>query len=157
MEAVQKGLPAASEALLNRHLDRVYSLALRLCGGVHDAEQATEDIFVSLFSSLREFGEEDVFSIWVHRAVVIYYEGIGIPDRGQAEEVQRESLLGAGLDKLDPEHRQAVVLRDLADLDYSTISQVLEIRPGAVKARLTRARVELARHIAAQSTPMDVI
>src|SRR5260370_265087 len=46
---------------------------------------------------------------------------------------------------LSPELREAVILRDLPQLEYSEIQQVLEVPEGTVKSRINRGRIELAR------------
>ncbi len=49
------------------------------------------------------------------------------------------------LTKVSVELREAVILRDLQDLDYKEIAQVLGIPEGTVKSRISRGRAELAR------------
>jgi RNA polymerase sigma-70 factor (ECF subfamily) len=49
------------------------------------------------------------------------------------------------LGQLSPELREAVVLRDLQDMDYKEIAQVLRVPEGTVKSRVSRGRGELAR------------
>lgn len=67
-----------------------------------------------------------------------------LPDaRQQSREVQ-ESVHRA-LEKLSPELREAVILRDLQDLDYREIAAVLRVPEGTVKSRINRGRTELAR------------
>jgi RNA polymerase sigma-70 factor, ECF subfamily len=51
----------------------------------------------------------------------------------------------AALTKLSPELREAVILRDLQQLDYNEIRQVLDVPEGTVKSRINRGRIELAR------------
>ena len=51
----------------------------------------------------------------------------------------------AALVKLSPELREAVILRDLQDMDYKEIAQVLKVPEGTVKSRINRGRAELAR------------
>jgi RNA polymerase sigma factor (sigma-70 family) len=46
---------------------------------------------------------------------------------------------------LSPELREALILRDLQDMDYKDIAQVLKIPEGTVKSRINRGRTELAR------------
>ena len=53
--------------------------------------------------------------------------------------------LQAALKELSPELREAVILRDLEDLDYKEIAQILRIPEGTVKSRISRGRGELAR------------
>ncbi|HEX6906826.1 MAG TPA: sigma-70 family RNA polymerase sigma factor [Terriglobales bacterium] len=49
------------------------------------------------------------------------------------------------LQKLSPELREAVILRDLQDMDYKEIAAVLKVPEGTVKSRINRGRVELGR------------
>ena len=49
------------------------------------------------------------------------------------------------LQKLSPELREAVILRDLQDMDYREIAAVLRVPEGTVKSRINRGRAELAR------------
>jgi RNA polymerase sigma-70 factor (ECF subfamily) len=49
------------------------------------------------------------------------------------------------LQKLSPELREAVILRDLQDMDYKEIATVLKVPEGTVKSRINRGRAELAR------------
>ena len=51
----------------------------------------------------------------------------------------------AALKQLSPELREAVILRDLEDMDYKDIAQVLRVPEGTVKSRISRGRGELAR------------
>ena len=64
---------------------------------------------------------------------------------GQVESRERREKLQAGLSKLSPDLREAVILRDLQDLDYAEIAQILEVPEGTVKSRINRGRLELAR------------
>jgi RNA polymerase sigma-70 factor (ECF subfamily) len=68
------------------------------------------------------------------------------PDAGvQTQETQR--AVHQALQKLSPELREAVILRDLQDLEYRKIAQVLRVPEGTVKSRINRGRAELARHL----------
>jgi RNA polymerase sigma-70 factor (ECF subfamily) len=51
----------------------------------------------------------------------------------------------SALQKLSPDLREAVILRDLQDMDYREIATVLKVPEGTVKSRINRGRVELAR------------
>jgi len=68
------------------------------------------------------------------------------PDAGvQTQEAQR--MVHQALQKLSPELREAVILRDLQDMDYREIAQALRVPEGTVKSRINRGRAELARHL----------
>jgi len=58
---------------------------------------------------------------------------------------EASEILQAALQKLSPELREAVILRDLQDLEYREIAEILRIPEGTVKSRLNRGRAELAR------------
>jgi len=54
-------------------------------------------------------------------------------------------MLQAALQRLSPELRETVILRDLEELEYREIAEVLQIPEGTVKSRLNRGRADLAR------------
>jgi RNA polymerase sigma-70 factor (ECF subfamily) len=66
------------------------------------------------------------------------------PDAGVQTRETREAVHHA-LQKLSPELREAVILRDLQDMDYREIATVLKVPEGTVKSRINRGRAELAR------------
>ena len=63
----------------------------------------------------------------------------------QAVRNQLEEMVQHALAKVSPELREAVILRDLQDMDYKEIAEVLAIPQGTVKSRISRGRAELAR------------
>jgi RNA polymerase sigma-70 factor (ECF subfamily) len=66
------------------------------------------------------------------------------PDaRAQSAEVGE--TVHQALQKLSPDLREAVILRDLQDMDYREIATVLKVPEGTVKSRINRGRAELAR------------
>ncbi len=67
----------------------------------------------------------------------------GPEQRVQSQETQK--MVQAALQKLSPELREAVILRDLQDFDYKEIAKVLNVPEGTVKSRINRGRTELAR------------
>ena len=76
--------------------------------------------------------------------------GERIPDKGPAPDskvqtLEARELVQQGLQKLSPELREAVILRDLQDMDYKEIASVLRVPEGTVKSRINRGRAELAR------------
>ncbi|HTL02973.1 MAG TPA: sigma-70 family RNA polymerase sigma factor [Vicinamibacterales bacterium] len=59
--------------------------------------------------------------------------------------LEKAQMVQAALQKLSPELRETVILRDLQDMDYKDIAQVLKVPEGTVKSRINRGRTELAR------------
>ena len=73
-----------------------------------------------------------------------------IEDKAPAADASVQSreareLIHSALQKLSPELREAVILRDLHDMDYKDIATVLKVPEGTVKSRINRGRAELAR------------
>jgi RNA polymerase sigma-70 factor (ECF subfamily) len=73
--------------------------------------------------------------------------GASAPRRPDSAVAGREAseLLQAALGKLSPELRETIILRDLQEMEYREIADVLAIPEGTVKSRLNRGRAELAR------------
>lgn len=81
-------------------------------------------------------------------------DGVTLADRladgGKSQEQHVSGLelkveIQAALKQLSPELREAVILRDLEDMDYKEIAEVLRIPEGTVKSRISRGRGELAK------------
>ena len=73
-----------------------------------------------------------------------------IPDHRPAPDSRVQSretgeTVHQALQRLSPELREAVILRDLQDMDYREIATVLKVPEGTVKSRINRGRAELAR------------
>jgi RNA polymerase sigma-70 factor (ECF subfamily) len=133
----------------------------------------TQEIFVKVYQTLRTFdAAQGAFSTWLNRVarnhLVDHYrrtrkdrvtsslEGeletlgekpsVGAePAERQVESRERKEALQQALNRLSPDLREAVILRDLHDLDYQEIAQVLGVPEGTVKSRINRGRLELAR------------
>jgi RNA polymerase sigma-70 factor (ECF subfamily) len=76
--------------------------------------------------------------------------GERIPDQAPTPDSKVQSretreAVHAALQKLSPELREAVILRDLQDMDYRDIAVTLKVPEGTVKSRINRGRAELAR------------
>lgn len=69
----------------------------------------------------------------------------GAPPEAYVQSREAREMVHEALQKLSPELREAVILRDLQDMDYKEIAQVLGIPEGTVKSRISRGRAELAR------------
>jgi len=166
------GDDAAWEALLGAYTRKIYNLCYRFTGRMAEAEDLTQEVFIKVFQTLRSYdAAQGSFSCWLHRVarnhLVDHYrrtkkdrvtssleDEVGVvettPSPGaeptvQVEARERKELLQQAFDKLSPDLREAVILRDLHDLDYLEIAQVLGVPQGTVKSRINRGRLELAR------------
>ena len=165
-----KGEEVAWVALLQTHTHKIYNLCYRFTGRSEDAEDLTQEVFIKVFRTLRSYDPaQGKFTTWINRIarnhLVDHYrrtrsdrvtstldDQMPITDHsssghpaGGVESRERREILQAGLGHLSPDLREAVILRDLQDLDYAEIAQILEVPKGTVKSRINRGRLELAR------------
>lgn len=63
--------------------------------------------------------------------------------------------IDAALDRLAPDFRAAVVLRDVCDLDYAEIARVLDLPAGTVRSRIARGRAQLSDLLGNPTHPSD--
>ena len=162
---------SAWEGLLRAYSRKLYNLCYRFTGRAAEAEDLTQEVFIKVFQTLKTYdAAQGIFSTWIHRVarnhLVDHYrrtrreramsldeepevlEERPAPGAGpgaRVESRERKELLQRGLNQLSPDLREAVILRDLHDLDYVEIAQVLGVPEGTVKSRINRGRMELAR------------
>jgi RNA polymerase sigma-70 factor (ECF subfamily) len=86
-------------------------------------------------------GEEDGATLWERLATDSPSPQVHVESRERREMVHR------ALQEISPDLREAVILRDLQDMDYAEIAQVLNVPEGTVKSRINRGRAELARRL----------
>src|SRR5665213_4475458 len=172
VERCLAGEEAAWEELVRVHTRRVYAICFRFTGSDHKAQDLTQEVFLRVFRSLKNFRSgEGSFSVWLGRlarnlliddyrknkldrasdslegrlpTIEITKAGSARAD-GMLAGREASEMLQAALQKLSPELRETVILRDLEELEYREIAQVLEIPEGTVKSRLNRGRADLAR------------
>ncbi|MGA9057684.1 MAG: RNA polymerase sigma factor [Terriglobia bacterium] len=166
------GEDSAWEALLRDYTRKIYNLCYRFTGRVEEAEDVTQEVFLKVFQTLKSYdAAQGSFSTWLNRVarnhLVDHYRRTrkdrvtsSLEDElpaaeqkssphmeptGQVESRERRETLQLALDKLSPDLREAVILRDLHDLDYEEIALVLKVPQGTVKSRINRGRLELGR------------
>ena len=166
------GQEAAWEDLVRIHTKRVYSICYRFTNSDAEAQDLTQEVFLRVFKNLKSFRAGDgLFVVWLGRLtrnlLIDHYRRTrmerateSIEDKVAAIEESPASmartegmlagreaseLLQAALQKISPDLRETVILRDLEELEYREIADVLNIPEGTVKSRLNRGRAELAR------------
>ena len=171
------------EELVRLHTRRVYGLCYRFVGRDSEAQDLTQEIFLRIFRSLKSYrAAEGSFVTWLTRLsrnllidnyrrtrqerltdsieeqlpMVEVTESSATPARPDRALAGREAseILQAGLARLSPELRETVILRDLQEMEYREIAQVLKIPEGTVKSRLNRGRAELGRLLRKQKAAL---
>lgn len=166
--ACQAGDREAFERLYRRHARDVYSLALRMARNAPDAEEITQEVFLSVFRTIGGFRFDSAFSTWLYRIVMRraadlfrkkkrsddknvsiephYPDGTELPltatdanPREEAVEAQRQEKLEEAIGTLSESYRSILVLRYIHHQSYDEIAEILGCRLGTVKSRLNRA------------------
>jgi len=156
----------AFEDIYRKASGYVHTIALRITNNTEDAEDVTQEVFVSLHKSLWKFRFKSSFKTWIYRvtvnrAITLYnkrkkkqtgtvpFEEHMERSDGPYEEIselenkEREELVAQMLEVLPPEQRACVVLKEIEGLKYEEIAKTLKIKINTVRSRLKRARGKL--------------
>jgi RNA polymerase sigma-70 factor (ECF subfamily) len=166
------GDEAAWDELVRTYTRRVYAVCYRFTGKDGEAQDLTQEVFLRVFRTIKSFRSgEGSFLVWLNRLtrnlLIDHYrrsrleratdsieeqlpvleEKAALTSRTDGMLAGREAseLLQAALQKLSPDLRETVILRDIEELEYREIAEVLNVPEGTVKSRLNRGRAELTR------------
>jgi RNA polymerase sigma-70 factor (ECF subfamily) len=168
--ASEPWVPPTWEEIVTEHSARVYRLAYRLTGNMHDAEDLTHDVFIRVFRSLGSY-QPGTFEGWLHRITTnafldkmrrkqrIRFDALSddaaarLPTREVGPEqsytdTHFDDDVQRALDALSPDFRAAVVLCDIEGLSYEEIAATLDIKLGTVRSRIHRGRSQLRASLA---------
>ncbi len=175
VERAKKGDESAFEVLVTDNEKRIYNLCRRLTGNPEDAAELTQEAFLNAWRGLGRFQGESCFSTWLYRlasnacidflrkekrrqnlSMTVSLDDeeeerqVELPDERYTPERELErtevrQAVAAGLERLTPEHRQVLVMREINGLSYAEIGGVLGLEEGTVKSRIARARNALRK------------
>jgi RNA polymerase sigma-70 factor (ECF subfamily) len=159
----------ALERLLEAHADRIHAVCRRIVTDPHDALDATQEALLAVARGIGRFDGTARFSTWCYRVAtnaaldevrrarrrpVAVEPRTGVADgRDMTSAVDARLAVDAALRDLAPDFRAAVVLRDLCDLDYAEIADILGVPPGTVRSRIARGRAAIAAALGEPATP----
>ena len=174
----QAGDQRAIERLLRMHQPQIHAVCRRITGNETDALDATQEALIAIVRGLPRFDGRAKFSTWAYRIATNACLDelrrrkrrpiVGLPDHDgtpielvdpaapdPADAVGDRDEVDTALAALAPDFRAAVVLRDLCQLDYAEIAEVLEIPAGTVRSRIARGRAQLADLLGGNQTEPD--
>lgn len=161
-----KGDRRAFERVYRQHVDRVFSLCVRMVGDRGKAEELTQDVFVRAWEKLTTFRGDSAFNTWLHRLTVNvvlndqeverrrrtrHDDGIEDMDAIASGDVHPLPIPGLSLDleaaiaALPNGARRVFVLHDVEGYTHEEIGTMLGVTAGGCKAQLHRARMLLRR------------
>ncbi len=146
--------------------DRVHGICRRIAGSTRDADDACQEAMIKIVRNLPTFDGRSSFSTWAYRIATnaaldelrkrqrrpalhaveddLMREPVDPTGEEHIRGIDDREAIDAALATLPEEFRTAVVLRDVGDLDYAEIAEVLETPIGTVKSRIARRRRLLA-------------
>jgi len=161
------GDQSAFETLVFAHQDRLFGAMTHVCGGVHDAEEVTQEAFIRAYLKLDTFHQNSQFFTWLYRiafnialsrkrrkrakiSLDQQREDIGndVIDDGEAVDAamirdDQVMLVRSAMTHLSEQHRGILVLREMNEASYEEIAEILDLSIGTVRSRLNRARKQL--------------
>ena len=163
-DLVQRTLAGDHQAfalLVQRHQKSVYNLGYRMMGNREDAEDLTQETFLSAFKHLKKYDHRWPFRNWLlsiaHNKSIDWlrkrrpqYELDGAVEDGHVEvedwivRKERSDFIQKALLKLPFEDRAMVILKYWEGMSYKEIAETLNVKEGSVRNRLYRARKTLA-------------
>ncbi len=168
------GDQAAFDEVYEEFAPMVYHLALRMSGKPERAEDLSQEVFLRIHKSLGKFQGRSKLKTWVYRVCVNHCRTRLSRKRLDVDSLDREAAAVPVDERRDPEERvlaqdakarvahallgvdrvfrEAVILRDLDELSYQEIAEVLRVRIGTVRSRIARGREQLRKALIAQQS-----
>jgi RNA polymerase sigma-70 factor (ECF subfamily) len=166
LEQCREGDSLAIERLVQTHQRDVYRLALSILDNPDDADDATQEVFLSALRSLDSFRAEASFKTWLFRITVnvcrsrlqrfkrremlkqilqslFHVRGDQLPPESEAIQNEADAALWHAVHALDEKHRIPIVLRYYHELPVADIAEMLGVPVGTVHSRLNHARERL--------------
>jgi len=164
-----RGDAAAFEELHRRYRRLVYNVALRMTGNAADAEDLTQESFISVLRSVHGFRGEASFATWLYRLAVnqvrMHFRRRKSRPQEQTDDVETGGRAGArrgsspraveriaierAVGQLPPGYRAAFVLHDVEGYGHEEIGRMLGCDAGTSRSQLHRARAKLRASLAA--------
>ncbi len=174
IEAVLAGDRKAFRLLVERHQRGIYNVIYRLIHSAPDAEDLAQQAFLSAFDALGRFDLEARFSSWIYRIAVnlakdhlksrqrseqpssvdsseaLFAGELPAPDQPVVA-AERQKIMMQAMARLSWKDREVLVLKDLEELSYEEMREVLHRPVTALKIRVLRARAKLKEEIEGQA------
>jgi RNA polymerase sigma factor (sigma-70 family) len=165
---------AAFRELYETYSSRVYNTALGFLQSAEDAEDVTQEVFVSIYRSIKDFNRESSLSTWIYRiAVNKSLEFIRHKKRKKrfgivksifqkeeveepveflhpgiiAENKERGKIIFKAIDKLTENQKTAFLLNKIDSLSYKEISEIMKVSLSSVESLIFRAKENLKKEL----------
>ena len=168
----RSGDGAAWEEIVSNFSRRIFNLAYRFTSSIEAAEDLTQEVFIRIYRTLDQYDpKHGDLSNWLMRLArnliiddyrhrqrnpqntmaedvddhTFHLKAVGGSMQKEMERREMAKQVQEGIDKLPADLRMCVILRDIEELSYQEIVELLKIPEGTVKSRINRGRIELAK------------
>lgn len=166
LELCRQGDHTAFAQLVGQHRHRMWAVSYQITGSREDAEDAIQNALTAAWQNLHTFRGNSQFGTWIHRttanaaltvirrrreATVEFDDTIELDDNRPltADRVVTVDAVRRALADLPDDFREAIVLREFADMTYQEIADHQGINVQTVRSRISRARARLVADLAA--------
>jgi RNA polymerase sigma-70 factor (ECF subfamily) len=172
----QRGDERAFALIMHAYEAPIFNYVLRMVGDRALAEDLTQDVFLRVFRGLRGYSRRARFTTWLFQVaknrVIDEMRAaerrprtlLAIEDAPQLEVVDAPierseaiQFLLCEVDKLSPDLKEALLLRDIAGLSYNEISDTLDVTLATVKWRIFKAREEVQQALEEQGVGVSIL
>lgn len=163
---------SAWEEIVSTFSRRIFNLAFRFTSSTEAAEDLTQEVFIRIYRTLEQYdAKQGDLSNWLMRLArnliiddyrhrqrnpqnsyaddvedhTFHLRAVGTSAHKDIERRELAKQVQEGIDKLPSDLRTCVILRDIEELTYQEIVELLRIPEGTVKSRINRGRIELAK------------
>ena len=151
MQAFKRGEGPAFRELFDRYKNPIYGFVKRRVGDPARAEEITQDVFMALVQSRNGYEVRSSFRTYLYRIAMNRVasehrkdkEKSDPPDVAASGELSVVQQVRNALEKIEPEQKQVVMLREYEGLSYQEIAEVLKVPVGTVRSKLFRAKLAL--------------
>ncbi|TFH65761.1 MAG: sigma-70 family RNA polymerase sigma factor [Candidatus Zixiibacteriota bacterium] len=162
MRRVQEGEMVSYNTLVNRYKDRLFNVLYRMLSSEDEANDLLQETFLRVWQHKMSYDFRFAFSTWIYtialnlarnelrrRKKIKFLDIFDFADKLAAKEEKKDTstnlktLLESEMKRLPEKYKTAFLLRDVDNLSYEEIAQVLGVPLGTVKSRVNRARAIL--------------
>jgi RNA polymerase sigma-70 factor (ECF subfamily) len=170
IERFQNGDLYAFDLIVKRYKNQLLNFVYRFLGNAEEAEDLVQETFLRVYRNRKAYQKVAKFSTWIYtiagnlaktelrkrkRRKFFSISDLGynekdydISDEAYNPEKDvdgrmKEEIIHREIDELSPKFREVIVLRDVQQLSYEEISQIVNIPLGTVKSRVNRGRLKL--------------
>ena len=161
IEQVRSGNEEAFTRLLEHYTPYVYRTAFAFLHDEHESEDVAQEIFLKVYRSIRELQDIAAFNAWLKRIItnscldrLRRQRPIPVHDielnqnqiiENTSQKWDQHLEIQEAINRLIPEYREVLILREWQGYDYQEIATLLSIPLGTVKSRIHGARLQLRK------------